>query len=155
MRYLFLCLLCLGVGSAYAAAPGGDVLAKAINQVEQAIAQGETSLGAHQPGSGWTKRHMQEVINLIEASNAVNAGILNALKHIKGNLNPDAAVGVDAALAYLQAAAEHAHRSVQAKSVDATHAEARLATGLLVAARGVTGATSPVTGALEYAQQHQ
>lgn len=152
MRYLFLCLLCLGAGSAWAA--GGDALTAAIAQVEQAIAKGETSLGPHEPGSGWTKRHMQEVVGLIEGSGDAKAGVVGTLKQMQGGLNQDAGAAVDAALAYLQAAAEHARRAVQAKSIDETHAEARLATGLLVAARGVTGAKSPVTGALEYARRH-
>src|SRR3569832_2647428 len=103
MRYLFLCLLCWGAGSAWAA--GGDTLTTAIAQVEQAIAQGATSLGPHEPGSGWTKRHMQEVVGHIEGSGDARYGVVGTLKRKQGGLNQEAAEAVAAAHGDLQAAA--------------------------------------------------
>ena len=152
MRYLFLCLLCWGAGSAWAA--GGDTLTTAIAQVEQVFVFGVSLFGPHEPGCGWFFCLLFVVVGLIEGSGDARSGVVGTLKQMQGGLNQEAAAAVDAALAYLQAAAEHARRAVQAKSIDETHAEARLATGLLVAARGVAGAKSPVTGALEYARRH-
>src|SRR3569832_1850619 len=100
MRYLFLCLLCWGAGSAWAA--GGDTLTTAIAQVEQAIAQGETSLGPHEPGSGWTKRHMQEVVGLIEGSGGAGAGGGGARGRSRGGGGRGAAAAGGAARAELQ-----------------------------------------------------
>lgn len=145
---LFLTLLATFPALTLAAEPSGDqAVKKARQQVEEAITKGEVSLGPHQPGSGWTKNHMRQVLALIEGEGG-SSGAISLLKQAQAGLGQDAAAAVHAALLYLQAATEHAKRAVSAKSIDETHDEATLATGLLVAAQGNAGAKSPITGAL-------
>lgn len=145
---LFLTLLATFPALSLAAEPSGDqAVKKARQQVEEAITKGEASLGPHQPGSGWTKNHMRQVLALIEGEGG-SSGAISLLKQAQAGLSQDAAAAVHAALLYLQAATEHAKRAVSAKSIDETHDEATLATGLLVAAQGNAGAKSPITRAL-------
>ncbi len=162
MRHTFIALLLISgfVLPSWSAAdnttaqPGAahDVLNRAKVRVEEAISIGEASLGPHQPGSGWTKKHMQQVIAILEGDkSASDAGTINTLETVKAGLGQDVTDAVESSVEFLQAAVEHARLSVQAKTIDETHREARLATGLLVAARGNADAKSPVTGGLEFA----
>jgi hypothetical protein len=43
-----------------------DSLKEAKIQLYRAIKDAEASQGPHQPGSGWTKQHLQSVINILE-----------------------------------------------------------------------------------------
>lgn len=156
MRCVFILLMIMGAAPAvWAADATTAALSKATQQVEEAIVKGEISLGPHLPGSGWTKNHMRQALALIEGEKSGDGGVIGLLKNAQAGLGEDAGAAVHAALLYLQAAAEHAKRAVSAKSIDETHAEATLATGLLVAARGNSDSKSPVTGALVFAARQR
>jgi hypothetical protein len=62
----------------------------------------------------------------------------------------DVVQSLDQAIHYVEAAGRHARRATTGASIQEVHEEAGLATGLLIAARGVDHASSPITGALAY-----
>jgi hypothetical protein len=144
-------------------------LNKAHSQLEIAIRQAELSLGPHQPGSGWTRMHMQRVLNVVQGVGGPDFnkdvdnpgdghGLVNYLKEARQALDsssasPDTIEAIEHALAYIHETAEHARRSLKGTSVSEVHGHARLTAGMLMAARGSRNAQSPVTGALDYAMR--
>ncbi|HXF93663.1 MAG TPA: hypothetical protein VNK46_12985 [Nitrospiraceae bacterium] len=140
-------------------------LEKAKAQIELALKQAELSLAPHQPGSGWTRQHMQRVLNVIEGRRGPDFRetvedpgdgygavwhLRDALDALPGGLSTDAGTALDHALAYLNDAAEHARRSLKGTSVAQVHREAGLAAGMLAAALGREGSSAPAIGALTY-----
>lgn len=150
---------------------GQDSLKEAELHLQTAIQAAEASLGPHQPGSGWTKQHMQSVINILEGKlgadfkvndaapkegeNGVIPLLLKSQVSLKeSNSSPQFNQAMDGALFFAQQAVEQAKSSVAAKSIDETHHFARLAAGMLMAAMGQANRESPVTGNLEYLLRH-
>ncbi len=140
-------------------------LEKAKAQIELALKQAELSLAPHQPGSGWTRQHMQRVLNVIEGRSGPDFRetiedpgdgygavwhLRDALDALPGGLSTDAGTALDHALAYLNDAAEHARRSLKGTSVAEVHREAGLVAGMLAAALGREGSSAPAIGALTY-----
>lgn len=144
-------------------------LQKANAELQIALQAAEKSLGPHTPGSGWTKNHMQIVLNVVEGKEGPDfsdeaqtpgngQGVLRHLEEaqaaLKGASSPSAA-GLLEAIHYTRAdlneAIVQAKASLKGNSMTEIHARAGLAAGLLVAARGVPDTSSPVTGALTYA----
>jgi hypothetical protein len=143
-------------------ASGGNDLAHARQELQIAIERAERSLAEHQPGSGHTKLHMQQVLNVLEGREGKHfnaktenpgdgTGVIKHLAAAEGMLAPAAQQAIIHARTFIQEAIEHAHRSVRAGGIEETHHHAALAAGLLQAAAGREGSRSPVTGALAYA----
>jgi hypothetical protein len=140
-------------------------LKKAEGQLEIAIKQAELSVGPHQPGGGWTKKHMQRLLNVVEGATGADVpekadnpgdgyGLLRYLKEAQQSLEggtPEVKDSIEHALFYINEAVAHAKRSIKGKNAHEAHDQARLAAGLLVAARGNGQSDSPVTGGLDYA----
>lgn len=162
------CLACalMSVGTLWA----GDVnssIQQAPRELNIAIQEAEVSLQPHEPGSGHTKQHMQQVINVLEGpkgkhfnAKAGNPGsgdgviivLESARKHLKsGEGSSDLQQALEQTVMLIQEGIQHARRSVQGKGVQETHRQAGLAAGLLVAAAGRPDGESPVTGGLAYA----
>jgi hypothetical protein len=155
----FTVVLLLSSGVAHAA---GTDLTKARHELTVAIERAEQSLGEHQPGSGHTKQHMQQVLNVLEGTEGKHfnakadtpgdgVGVMAYLMAAEGKLSPDGRQALMHARTFLEEAIEHAHRSVRGTSIEETHKHAALAAGLLEAAAGREQSRSPVTGALAYA----
>ncbi|MGH7256565.1 MAG: hypothetical protein ACREI3_12410 [Nitrospirales bacterium] len=143
----------------------------ALGQLSLAIESAERALSPERSGSRWTRHHMQRVLNILQGAGGPDFleevdhpgdghGVMPYLQEAHRRLieddgpSPDLPKifeAIDHGLAYVQAAGEHAKRSVGATGVDDVNEFARLATGLLVAARGVSHAEVPVTGTLTYA----
>jgi len=166
--FLFLAVPSLSFGAEPKIEAARSALQAARGQLEIAIKQAEISLGPHQPGSGWTKAHMQNVLNLIEGKDGQDSsaraeslgdghGVLRYLDEASGLMKESSPAGpleaLSHAVAFLGAASDHARGALRAKTISEVHAQARLAAGMLVAARGVPGTDSPVTGALTLALQ--
>lgn len=119
-----------------------------------ALEQAEASLKPHQPGSGWTKTHMQNVLDVLNGK-GVESPVqrLAAAQPEAGRINREAGEALEHALAYVHEAKTHAARAVKGKNAPDIHGHARLVAGMLAAALGRPGATSPVTGALAYARR--
>lgn len=128
-----------------------DPLNRALSQLNQAISQAEASLGPHQPGSGWTKQHMKKIAAMVNGTDGGTGGIIKNLREGREDTKGAPREALDHVLIYLKEAADHAERSVAARGIDETHAEARLAAAMLVAARGSEHAEGPVTGGLAFA----
>ncbi|MHB8482666.1 MAG: hypothetical protein ACYDBV_08045 [Nitrospiria bacterium] len=137
-------------------------LQKAIDQLEIAIKQADLSLGPHQPGSGWTKKHMQSLINVIEGKEGLDfrenmenpgdgTGVIHYLNNSKIPSNPIMDETLSHALTFIHEAIHHARESVTAKTIDETHEHALMAAGMLIAALGNRQMDSPVTGGIHYA----
>lgn len=148
-----------------------DSLKAAEKQLQSAIKEAEASLGPHQPGSGWTKQHMQSVINSLEGKQGADfkmndaapkegeKGVIPLLlisqEQLKAsNPSPQVIHAMDGTLFFVKQAIEQAKMSIAAKAIDETHISARLAAGMLVAALGLSNTESPVTGNLEYVLHH-
>lgn len=145
----------------------GSIVQQAQQQLTIAIQQAEASLQPHQPGSGHTKQHMQQVINVLEGRNGKNfnakvespgdgEGVTKRLEmaaeEVKGDQgSKNLQQALDQTMALVQEAIQHAKRSVQGADVHETHLQAGLAAGLLVAAAGRPDSESPITGSLAYA----
>lgn len=145
----------------------GSIVQQAQQQLTIAIQQAEASLQPHQPGSGHTKQHMQQVINVLEGRNGKNfnakvespgdgEGVTKRLEmtaeEVKGGQgSKNLQQALDQTMALVQEAIQHAKRSVQGADVHETHLQAGLAAGLLVAAAGRPDSESPITGSLAYA----
>jgi hypothetical protein len=143
-------------------------LEKAKGQLEIALKHAELSLAPHQPGSGWTRQHMQRVLNILAGAQGQdfsdkvdNPGdgygaawhIRDALDKLPGGLSTDAGMALDHTLAYINDAAKHARHSVKGTSVTEVHREAALAAGMLAAALGRSDSKSPAIGALVFAMR--
>ena len=144
----------------------GSLVQQAQQQLTIAIQQAEASLQPHQPGSGHTKQHMQQVINVLEGRNGKNynakvespgdgEGVTKRLKmadeKVKGDHgSKDIQQALDQTMSLVQEAIQHAQRSVQGADVDETHRHAGLTAGLLIAAAGRPDSESPITGSLAY-----
>ncbi|HXN06633.1 MAG TPA: hypothetical protein VN944_06180 [Nitrospiria bacterium] len=167
--FLMMTLLSGFTESAYATSQ--DQLKKADVQLQRAIKEAEVSLGPHQPGSGWTKRHMQAVTDMLEGNEGPDfqkndsalkeeeKGLLPLLNQIQKDLKSansphEIDQALDGTLFFIQQAVEQAKMSVAAKSIDETHSHARLAAGMLAAALGLGHTESPVTGNLEFVLRH-
>jgi hypothetical protein len=142
-----------------------QILEAASRGLDEAIRQAEASLGPHQPGSGHTKLHMQRVVNELEGTESPSYkavphtpapadAVLPRLRELRSSLGEralqDVVQSLDQAIHYVEAAGRHARRATTGASIQEVHEEAGLATGLLIAARGVDYASSPITGALAY-----
>jgi hypothetical protein len=148
------------------AAEVGPTLQQAQSQLAIAIQQAEVSLQPHQPGSGHTKQHMQQMLNVIQGRSGkdFNAKVENpgdgkgltiylesAQETLKGQHAPsDVQQALAQTMTLVQEAIHHAKRSVQGSNVQETHTHAGLAAGLLVAAAGREESDSPITGCLGY-----
>ena len=130
---------------------GTEPLKRSLSLLNQAINEAETSLGPHQPGSGWTKQHMHRVLEILNGADGSKESLVKNLSEARQAAGGPAREALDHTLVFLQEAAAHAERSIAAKGIDQTHAEARLAAGMLVAAHGIDRAGGPVTGALSFA----
>ncbi len=167
-------------------ATAGPVVTKQIEQAETqlriALKHAEQSLAPHKVGSGWTRMHMQQVINVLQGEQGAdfNAkvenpgdghGALNYLKaaqdarekdqvgaEVKETLSDtmgylDVKEALSHTMAYVEEATEHAKRSIKGTNVAEVHGHARLAAGMLVAALGAAESASPVTGGLRHARE--
>lgn len=169
---VYSCILaCLTLGFISAGTLWASDINSSIQQAQQqlniAIQEAEISLQSHQPGSGHTKQHMQQVINVLEGPNGehFNAksgntgdgdGVIRILEstgdHLKsGEGSSDLQQALEQTLMWIHEAIHHATQSVQGKGVMETHKQAGLAVGLLLAAAGQPNSESPITGGLSYA----
>lgn len=156
------------VGGAQAALPTSlEPLSKARHELGIAIERAERSLAEHQPGSGHTKQHMQQVLNILEGKGGTDfkekmenlgdgVGVLHYVTAAEQSLKQDKMdPTIQQALAhtrtFLEEAIDHAKRSIQGSGVQETHKHAALTAGLLVAGHGQEQSDSPVTGTLTYA----
>jgi hypothetical protein len=138
--------------------------------LDLALEAAEASLLPHKPGSGHTKSYMKQVLGILKGSSdpgagqpqaspqSVKAGVIAELEDLQRSLQknePSAATAeaIESTLAYMRETAKHAALSVAGSGVKDTHENARLTTGLLVAALGRGGSASPVSGAFAYASQ--
>ncbi|HEY3197017.1 MAG TPA: hypothetical protein VGJ57_03295 [Nitrospirales bacterium] len=139
-------------------------LSKAKEQLTIALKHAELSLGPHKPGSGWTRIHMQHVLNILEGKDGADYqkkvenpgdgyGVVRYLKDANALVAPDgeAAQGIEFTFAYLEEAVEHANHALRAPTVKAIHHNAGLVAGMLSAALGRPDSESPVTGTLAFA----
>ena len=167
---LILVSVCLAVG-VVTIAQAADLeatplatLSKAKEQLMLALKHAELSLGPHQPGSGWTRIHMQHVLNILEGKDGADYqkkvenpgdgyGVVRYLKDANASVTPDgeAAQGIEFTFAYLEEAVEHANHALRAPTVKAIHHNAGLVAGMLSAALGRPESESPVTGTLAFA----
>ncbi len=154
------------VGGA-ASATGDESLSKARRELAIAVERAEQSLAAHQPGSGHTKQHMQQVLNVLEGENGTyfngkvgnpgdGVGVMQYMEKAERAaqqtaVSPDVRQAIHHSKTFTEEAARHARRSVEGTSVEETHRHAALAAGLLQAALGRERSRSPVTGTLTYA----
>ena len=169
--FMFLMLTMLISVTETAFAINQDSLNEVDILFQTAIKAAEESLGPHQPGSGWTKQHMPSVINILEGNQGADfkindaspkegeKGVIPFLLKSQENLkksksSPQVNQAIDGALFFAQQAAEQAKISLNAKTIDETHHYARMAAGMLVAAKGLSITESPVTGNLEYMLRH-
>lgn len=161
-------LLCCGLIpiQAVRAAEVGPILEQAQQQLAMAVQQAEISLQPHQPGSGHTKEHMQQMLNVLEGQtgkdfsrNSENPGdgegvmkyLELAQENFKAGLaSADVRQALEQTIALVQEATQHAKRSLHGANVQETHAQAGLAAGLAAAALGRHDSHSPVTGGLSY-----
>jgi hypothetical protein len=163
-------LACL-LGSALPTAQAGDrpatalaALSKAKEQLTIALQHAELSLGPHKPGSGWTRIHMQHVLNILEGKDGADYqkkvenpgdgyGVVRYLKDANASVSQDseAAQGIEFTFAYLEEAVEHANHALRAPTVKAIHHNAGLVAGMLSAALGRPDSESAVTGTLGFA----
>ena len=170
LTVLFVSLACL-LGSALPMAQAGDrqatplaALSKAKEQLTIALKHAELSLGPHKPGSGWTRIHMQHVLNILEGKDGADYqkkvenpgdgyGVVRYLKDANVLVSPDseAAQGIEFTFAYIEEAVEHANHALRAPTVKAVHHNAGLVAGMLSAALGRADSESPVTGTLAFA----
>lgn len=121
-----------------------------------ALEQAEASLKPHQPGSGWTKTHMQKVLDALDGKGMEGRSPVQRLAGAQPEarqISREAGEALEHALAYVHEAETHAAKAIKGKNAPDIHRHARLAAGMLAAAIGRPTATSPVTGALAYAQQ--
>ncbi len=160
--------------AAWPATAAADLkVAKPIEQADAqlriALKQAEQSLAPHQVGSGWTRTHMQQVINVLQGAQgadfnakAENPGdghgamhYLNAAQDARAQdrISPEVTQALSYTMAYLTEATEHAKRSIKGANVAEVHGHALLAAGMLTAALGSAESASPVTGALRYAEK--
>lgn len=150
-------------------------------QVKIALELAEQSLDPHKVGSGWTRMHMQQVINVLQGEQGpdFNAKVENpgdghgAVTYLKaaqealandqvgaeikktlsdGMTHLEVKDALSHTTAYLEEATEHAKRSIKGTNVAEVHGHARLAAGILLAALGSAESASPVTGGLRYAR---
>lgn len=154
-------------GAAGAGLTAIDRMEQAESQIRIALNHAEQSLVPHRVGSGWTREHMQRVINVLQGEQGTdfNGKIENpgdgygAINHLKvahdalrDHVDPKLVLALASASAYVEEAIEHAKRSIQGANVGDVHGQARLAAGMLVAALGSPDSVSPVTGALHYVE---
>ena len=159
-------LLSVEVTVAGAAEPQGSpitALIKAKDQLVLALKHAELSLAPHQSGSGWTRVHMQHVLNILEGKGGADYqkkvenpgdgyGAVRYLKDANALVKPDsdAAQGIEFTFAYLNEAVEHANDALRADTVKAIHRNAGLVVGMLSSALGRAEAETPVTGTLSF-----
>ena len=138
-------------------------LTKAKDQLTLALKHAELSLAPHQPGSGWTRVHMQHVLNILEGKEGADFqkkvenpgdgyGVLRYLKDANALVKPDsdAAQGIEFTFAYLNEAVEHANDALRAKTMKAIHHNAGLVAGMISAALGRPESETPITGTLSF-----
>lgn len=121
-----------------------------------ALEQAEASLKPHQPGSGWTRAQMQKVLDILDGRNADGKSPgqdLTDARPAAERVSRETGESLDHASAYVHEAKTHAAQALQGKTAQEIHGHARLAAGLLAAAIGRPASSSPVTGALAYAQK--
>ena len=139
-------------------------LSKAKEQLTLGLKHAELSLAPHQPGSGWTRLHMQHVLNILEGKDGADYqgkvenpgdgyGVVRHLKDANALVGPDskAAQGIEFTFAYLDEAIEHANHALRAATMKAIHHNAGLVAGMISAALGRADSDSPVTGTLAFA----
>jgi len=167
---LILVSICLPAGvvtMAQAADPQAKpvaTLSKVKEQLTIALKHAELSLAPHQPGSGWTRIHMQHVLNILEGKDGPDYqkkaenpgdgyGVVRYLKDANASVQPDsdAAHGIEFTFAYLNEAVEHANHALRASAMKVIHHNAGLVAGMLSAALGRADSESPVTGTLAFA----
>ena len=175
MRHTLLTVLCVILacllGSALPMPQAGDrqatplaALSKAKEQLTIALKHAELSLGPHKPGSGWTRIHMQHVLNILEGKDGADYqkkvenpgdgyGVVQYLKDANASVSPEseAAQGIEFTFAYIEEAVEHANHALRAPTAKAIHHNAGLVAGMLSAALGRPDSKSPVTGTLAFA----
>lgn len=154
---------------AVAGPTGAKQIEQAETQLKIALKLAEQSLAPHKVGSGWTRMHMQQVINVLQGeqgpdfkAKAENPGDgYGAVPYLKAaqealqneQVSDEVKGALSHTMAYLEEAAEHAKRSIKGTNVAEVHGHARLAAGMLVAALGAAESASPVTGGLRYARE--
>ncbi len=139
-------------------------LSKAKEQLTIALKHAELSLAPHQPGSGWTRLHMQHVLNILEGKEGADYqgkvenpgdgyGVIRHLKDANALVGPDSlsAQGIEFTFAYLDEAVEHANHALRGATMKAIHHNAGLVGGMVSAALGRADPDSPVTGTLTFA----
>ncbi|MEW6248123.1 MAG: hypothetical protein AB1555_15625 [Nitrospirota bacterium] len=152
--------------TAAAGAKDDKLIEQAETQLTIALKLAEQSLAPHKVGSGWTRMHMQQVINVLQGEQGPDfkAKVENpgdghgAVTYLKAaqdalandQISPEVKEALSHTMAYLEEATEHAKRSIKGANVAEVHGHARLAVGMLMAALGSAESTSPVTGGLRY-----
>ena len=157
-------------GKAFAMAQ--DQLNEATIQLNSAIKEAELSLAHHQPGSGWTKQHMQALLNILEGKQGKDFKLMNdtSKKEEDGEVLPlltktreelkaskasvEVIQAMEGTITFIEQAVEHARMALRGKSAADIHGHARMAAGMLVAAAGRSSTDSPVTGNLEFVVRH-
>lgn len=154
---------------AVAGPTGAKQIEQAETQLTIALKLAEQSLAPHKVGSGWTRMHMQQVINVLQGEQGpdFNAKVENpgdghgAVTYLRAaqdafandQIGAEDKEALSHTLAYLEEAIEHAKRSIKGTNVAEVHGHARLAAGMLVAALGAAESASPVTGTLQYVKK--
>jgi hypothetical protein len=138
-------------------------LTKAQEQLTLALKHAELSLTTHQADKGWTRVHMQHVLNILEGKGGADYqkkvenpgdgyGALHYLRDANALVTPDskAAQGIEFTFAYLNEAVEHANDALRADTMKAIQRNAGLVVGMITAALGRSDSETPIVGSLAY-----
>jgi hypothetical protein len=139
------------------------VLTKVQEQLTLALKHAELSLAPNQAGKGWTRIHMQHVLNILEGKGGADYqakvenpgdgyGAVNYLKDANALVGTDskAAQGIEFTFAYLHEAVEHANEALRADTMKKIQRNAGLVVGMLTAALGRPESETPIVGALAF-----
>ena len=164
--WLSVCVLSGAVTVARAAEPQASpmpALTKVQEQLTLALKHAELSLTTPQAGKGWTRVHMQHVLNILEGKGGADFqakvenpgdgyGALHYLKDANALVGADskAAQGIEFTFAYLNEAVEHANDALRADTIKAIQRNAGLVVGMITAALGRPESETPIVGALAF-----
>jgi hypothetical protein len=164
--WISVCVLSGAVTVAEAAKPQASpmpALTKVQEQLALALKHAELSMTTGQADKGWTRLHMQHVLNILEGKSGADYqkkvenpgdgyGALQYLKDANALVTPDtkAAQGIEFTFAYLNEAVEHANHALRADTTKTMERNAGLVVGMITAALGRSDSETPIMGTLAY-----